>query len=73
MFTELMGQILSDYFFLQGWNVLKQVCVVYVRADFLLILICMSSSGFSYLHVEGVTCLIKLCVVFPALLLGEGL
>lgn len=72
MFTELMGQILSDCFFLQGWNVLKQVCVVYVRADFLLILICMSSSRFLYLHVGGVTCLIKLCVVFPALLLGEG-
>lgn len=30
---------------------LKQVSVIYVRADFLLILICMSSSGFSYLHV----------------------
>lgn len=51
---------------------LKQVCVIYVSVDFLLILICMSSSRFSYLHVAGVTCLIKLCVVFPALLLGKG-
>lgn len=72
MFTELMGQFLSDKFFCWGWNVLKQVYVIYVRADFLLILICMSSSRFSYLHVGGVTCLIKLCIVFPALFLGKG-
>lgn len=51
---------------------LKQVCVVYVRVDFLLILICMLSSGFSYLHVGGVLCLIKMCIVFPASLLRTG-
>lgn len=45
------GAVSFWHFFLQGWNVLKQVCVIYVGADFLLILMCMSSPGFSYLHV----------------------
>lgn len=50
---------------------LKQVCVIYVRADFLLILICLSSPGFSYLRVGGVTCLIKQRIASPASLLGK--
>lgn len=46
-----MEHFLSGNFFWREWNALKQVCGIYVRVDFFFISICMSSSGFSYLHV----------------------
>lgn len=50
---------------------LKQVCVIYVRADFLLILICLSSPGFSYLRVGGGDMFDKAAHCFSCLIAWE--